>query len=276
VLAEAHGYDGAWLGDGDASRPGFDPKLHLGAAWVAARTERMRLGVATGLPASFHPLRLAEETAMLDIMSGGRLDLALGPDESQSDDIGARVLREQLAIVERAWTGDSFSFEGEFFRVPELRCLPAPIQAHGPAVWISGRARETVESAGSHDHSLLTDPFVRPGELEERERIHRAAAAAAGHQAAARNALLVRYVHVAETTERARASAAPALAAIHPAGMETAIVGDPDSCREWVSELQARVDLSGLVCCHDFGGMPHEAALASQGLWMEKVAPALE
>ena len=78
TIADTQGYDAAWLAEHHFSRYGIGPSIHLTAAHLAARTERIRIGTAVTVLPFFHPLRLAEEIAMLDIMSGGRFDWGVG------------------------------------------------------------------------------------------------------------------------------------------------------------------------------------------------------
>ena len=104
--AEQQGYDGAWLAEHPLSRYGIGPSIHLTAAALASRTERIRIGTAVTMRPFFHPLRLAEEIAMLDIMSGGRFDWAVGCGDSTDDDEPSPLaFREQLDVMLRAWTG---------------------------------------------------------------------------------------------------------------------------------------------------------------------------
>ncbi len=78
TVAETQGYHAAWLAEHHFSRYGIGPSIHLTAANLAARTERIRIGTAVTILPFFHPLRVAEEIAMLDIMSNGRFDWGVG------------------------------------------------------------------------------------------------------------------------------------------------------------------------------------------------------
>ena len=76
--AEAQGYDGIWLAEHHFSRYGIGPAIHLTAAHLAARTERIRIGTAITILPFMHPIRIAEEVAVLDHLSGGRIDFGMG------------------------------------------------------------------------------------------------------------------------------------------------------------------------------------------------------
>jgi alkanesulfonate monooxygenase SsuD/methylene tetrahydromethanopterin reductase-like flavin-dependent oxidoreductase (luciferase family) len=261
---------------------------------------------------------------MLDIMSEGRFDWGIGRGYQGHEfaGFGAEiekshlVFREQLEIVLRAWTGERFSYEGEFFRIPELECLPTPVQRPHPPIWIAAISPSTVEWAARNDYPMLTDQFSPTHRIEESRRSYREAGRAAGHDVSRHELPVLRQVYVGETTARAREEAGPALLWYYralarvgsPGGAGGAIpenysfyrlfgegafdpdadpdaflaflfenctiVGDEARCRDQVSELRERIGLDSLICWQNFGDLPHEATLASQRRWIEKVAPA--
>jgi len=218
-LAEAQGYDGAWLAEHHFSRYGIGPSIHLTAAALAARTERIRIGTAVTILPFFHPLRLAEEIAMLDIMSGGRFDWGIGRGYQGHEFAGFGadiekshlVFREQLEIVLRAWTGEPFSYRGEFFQIPELQCLPTPVQTPHPPIWIAALSPSTLQWAAENDYPVLTDQFSPTHRIEANRSLYREAGRAAGHDVARHECPVLRQVYVGETTAKAREQAAPGL-----------------------------------------------------------------
>ena len=124
--AEAQGYAAIWLAVPDGL-PGAAGRSLFPAARLAQRTEAVRIGMACPLPENLHPLRVAEEIAVLDIQSGGRVEWAPGnaPDSA-----------EGLEIVLRAWRGEAFAHQGDRYAFPELRCLPRPEQRPHPRLWL--------------------------------------------------------------------------------------------------------------------------------------------
>jgi alkanesulfonate monooxygenase SsuD/methylene tetrahydromethanopterin reductase-like flavin-dependent oxidoreductase (luciferase family) len=318
TVAEAQGYDQAWLADHPFSRSGIGPSIHLTAAHLAAKTSRIRIGTAVTVLPVFHPLRLAEEIAMLDIMSGGRFDWGVRPGDpaleftafAQKTGHSHRVFGEQLEIIEKAWTGERFSHDGEFFQIPELECLPTPVQKPQLPIWIAAMSRATVQWAAENDRPVLSDPCSPTHCIEENQRIYRETGAAAGHDVARFELPVLRHVYVGETQAKAREEAASRLLVYYralsrggsPSGSSQlfdqlfgedgvdpdehpdrflaylydncAIVGDEAYCREKISELQERIGLDSLICWQNFGDLPHEASMASQRRLIEKVAPA--
>jgi alkanesulfonate monooxygenase SsuD/methylene tetrahydromethanopterin reductase-like flavin-dependent oxidoreductase (luciferase family) len=151
--AEARGWDGFYLWDhiswnGDSSGHIVDPWVAMAA--IAGATERLRLGtMITPLPRR-RPWKVARETATLDRLSGGRLDLGVGlgdpPDlefgmfgEETDERVRAAMLDEGLAVLDGLWSGEQFDFAGEHYRVDGARFLPTPAQSPRVPVWIAGR-----------------------------------------------------------------------------------------------------------------------------------------
>lgn len=232
ALAEEQGFDAAWLVEHHGSRRGIGPSIHLAAAHLAARTRRIRIGAAVAVRPSFHPLRAAEEVAMLDHLSGGRVDWGVGCCSAGREPAGPgagvanshRRFREQLEIVRRAWTGERFAFEGQFHRFPELQVLPTPVQRPHPPIFVAALSPETVAWAADHAYPVLTDQLTPVHRIEESRRTWRERAARAGLDPARVALPTLRQVYVGETFAKAREEAAPALLRHHGA---LARVGSP-------------------------------------------------
>jgi alkanesulfonate monooxygenase SsuD/methylene tetrahydromethanopterin reductase-like flavin-dependent oxidoreductase (luciferase family) len=133
ALGEELGFDGVWLGEHHFDGEGNDqlPNPVMMLADLAARTERIRLGIAAiGLPL-WHPIRLAEDLAMLDHFSQGRVDVAfsrgilraeivnINPEADRRDETKSReIFQEHLDIVKKAWTEDPFRHRGQRYTIP--------------------------------------------------------------------------------------------------------------------------------------------------------------
>jgi alkanesulfonate monooxygenase SsuD/methylene tetrahydromethanopterin reductase-like flavin-dependent oxidoreductase (luciferase family) len=151
--AEAAGWEGAFVWDHVAYRePGWpvaDPYVTVAA--VAARTERIRVGVLVSAVARRRPSKLARELASLDVLSGGRLVVGAGLGsqgeqefaafgEDPDPKVRARKLDEGLAVLDGLWRGEPFSYDGEYATVRKaLPFLPRPVQRPRPPVWVAGR-----------------------------------------------------------------------------------------------------------------------------------------
>jgi alkanesulfonate monooxygenase SsuD/methylene tetrahydromethanopterin reductase-like flavin-dependent oxidoreductase (luciferase family) len=218
-LAEEQGYDSAWLAEHHFSRYGIGPSIHLTAAHLAARTSRIRIGTAITILPFFHPLRLAEEVAMLDILSGGRFDWGVGRGYQGHEFTGFgvdiseshHIFREQLQIIEKAWTGEPFAWDGEHFQFPELTCLPTPVQRPRPPIWIAALSPSTAEWAAANRYPVMTDQFSPTERIAKTRGIYREAAARAGFDVTGLELPTLRQVYVGETMARAREEARPGL-----------------------------------------------------------------
>jgi len=236
ALAESQGYHAAWLAEHHFSRYGIGPSIHLTAAHLAARTERIRIGTAVTVLPFFHPLRLAEEIAMLDIMSEGRFDWGVGRGYQGHEFAGFGadiekshlVFREQLEIILRAWTGERFSYAGEFFQIPELECLPTPIQKPHPPIWIAALSPATMEWAAENDYAMLTDQFSPVARIEKSRSTYRDAGERAGVNLERHELPVLRHVYVGETMANAREEAARGLLWYYRSLSRVGSPGGPD------------------------------------------------
>lgn len=164
VRAEELGYDSLWtfqrllVGVGDrldaVYQSVLDPLLPL--SFVAARTSRIRLGVALVNLPFVSPVYLAKEAATLDVLSNGRFDLGLGNGWSPTEftatgaDTARRGARaeEFVRVLRTLWSDDPASFDGEFYTVPPSRMRPRPVQPGGPPIILGGVVRPALERAG--------------------------------------------------------------------------------------------------------------------------------
>src|SRR5580658_9369930 len=145
AIMEGAGYDAVWLAEHHFSSFSVCPSVHMMATLAAARTQRLRIGTAVSLAPFYHPLRLAEEVALLDVLSGGRVNWGAGRGFSRGEfaafgipmDESAPRFRETVDIVLRAWGEDRFSHAGEYFQFDAVELLPKPLQQPHPPVWMA-------------------------------------------------------------------------------------------------------------------------------------------
>src|SRR5712692_742201 len=163
-LAEELGFHTVWLAEHHFSVYGIAPSLPVLAAAIARETRRVRIGTAVVVAPFAHPVRIAEEFAMVDILSGGRLDFGIGrgyqPKEFRGLGISMEGTRERfdeaLEIIRRAWTGDRVTFEGRFYQVRDLRILPRPVQKPHPPFWTAAVSPDTYTLAARKGFKILT------------------------------------------------------------------------------------------------------------------------
>ena len=165
-----------------------DPVTFLAAA--AGRTRRVRLGTSATIPAFQHPVKLAGKLAMLDNISGGRVDAAFGraflPDEFKAfgvpiDESKDRFV-EGVRAIKQLWTEEDLVFEGRFHQFGPVTLLPRPVQEPHPPVFVTtARSAESCAEAGRDGHHLQTVPNVMSTEeLQHRLEVYRSEWAASG------------------------------------------------------------------------------------------------
>ncbi len=193
VLADDLGFSGFWLGEHHFDAEGADqlPNPLMLHADLAARTQNIRLGVAAiGLPL-WHPIRLAEDIAMLDHFSKGRLDIAVGrgilkgeivnlnPEADRADEKKSRaIFQEHLDIVKKAWTEEKFRHSGERYTIPwpetawnsramdpykdgsgnleSLPIIPHPVQKPTPPLFAASQQEDGVRLAARQGLGFMT------------------------------------------------------------------------------------------------------------------------
>jgi len=167
--AEQLGFSSIWLSEHHFSEEGYLPSLTAVLGALAMRTSRARLGTAVLLAPLHHPLRLAEDLAVLDQLSGGRLDVGLAPgykpDEFAvlgvpKDERGART-DETIEILQLAWRGERFSYPGKHFSVEDVIVALPPVQESagrpGPPIWVGGSSLAAARRAARYGTGFMPD-----------------------------------------------------------------------------------------------------------------------
>jgi probable F420-dependent oxidoreductase len=164
-LAERLGFDSAWVSEHHGSSDGYLPSQLALLAAFAAVTERIELGTGVILAPMHDPLRLAEDAAVVDQLSGGRLILGLGNGWREEEfrmfgspraERGART-EETVEVLRRAWTGRRFSFEGRTLVYDRVKITPRPARPEGLPIVLGGYDRRAVLRAGRLADGYVTD-----------------------------------------------------------------------------------------------------------------------
>jgi alkanesulfonate monooxygenase SsuD/methylene tetrahydromethanopterin reductase-like flavin-dependent oxidoreductase (luciferase family) len=168
VQADALGLDSIWVGEEHFYSFGICPRPQIFLTAVAQRTQRIRLGTAVSLLPFDNPVRTAEDFAMLDILSNGRVDFGVGRGLIPAHFAGFGVnpaetrvrMNEALEVITKAWTQERFSHDGQFYHYPELSLSPKPLQKPHPPIWIGTLSPESFERAGMTGQNILVVPFL--------------------------------------------------------------------------------------------------------------------
>ncbi len=211
--AERWGLDVMWLAELRAAptRSVLSAPLNVATA-IAARTSRMKIGTAVQVLPLCHPLRIAEEAATVDQISHGRLIFGIGrsgfPRTYQAYGIPYAESRERFAetleILKRAWTEDSFSYDGQFYSFHNVHLVPKPYQKPFPELRIAVNSPDTFAAVGTLGYPIFA--AVRIGTLSElgpNIAAYRAAWRAAGHPGEGKVFLRLP-LYIADTYQHAR------------------------------------------------------------------------
>ncbi|HEY7066507.1 MAG TPA: LLM class flavin-dependent oxidoreductase [Chloroflexota bacterium] len=221
VWSESLGFDSVWLTEHHFADYGISSAPSVLASAVFSRTERLRVGLAVYVLPFHDPIRFAEETATLDLLSGGRLTVGIGRGNRPAEYVGYRVAPEESRarfeeahdLVLKAWTRERVEHAGRYWQIPGIPVHPRPFTQPHPPLAVAAATPETIDWTARHGYRLLSSGIntLLAASLETRAR-YDAALHAAGHDTATVARLLgqwtvTKHVYVAPTDAEARADA---------------------------------------------------------------------
>ena len=168
LYAEEVGMHSAWIGEHHFSSLGVLSCPDLVLAQVAAKTQRIRLAPAVTVLPLHHPIRVAEQWATLDLLSGGRVDFAAGRGYDRREyapfrvsfDDNQTIFEEGMEVVRRLWAADGpISHHGKHYRFDDVAITPRPVQRPIPS-YVASFSRPSIELAGRLGCNLIVAPFA--------------------------------------------------------------------------------------------------------------------
>ena len=212
LRAEELGFDSVWLAEHHFSRYGLCPSILNFGSYLAARTRRIRIGLAVLILPFYNPLLLAEEAALTDLLSGGRLDFGVGRGYQWSEYLALGLsmeesrdrFREAVDIILEAWKGERFSYHGKYYQVSNVAVHPQPIQKPHPPIWLAAVSPPTAELAGREGFNVLFAQTQSFKNLKEIYDLYMQHWTAAGRDPARAQIRVARSVYVSETDAEAR------------------------------------------------------------------------
>lgn len=165
VLAEELGFDHIWTSEHHFLEDGWTPSQLPVLAAIAARTHRVRIGTFVLLLPFHHPIRVAEDASTVDIVSGGRFDLGVGPGSDPNDYRVFKVplkqrrprMHEGLQVIRQCFQEKEFSFAGKYWNFERVQMTPKPVQKPLP-IWVAAMAPKALEEAGRNGYHLAAAP----------------------------------------------------------------------------------------------------------------------
>ncbi len=311
--AEALGFDSLWVTEHHFRNfGGMMPSPAVILAAAAQRTRKLRLGAAVSILPMHNPLRIAEEFAMIDQLSGGRVNFGAGRGMHPTEyavfgydwNNAQKRLPEALDIVQQAWRGAEFEWRGEHYRFPRLRVYPQPLQKPHPPIYVTAnRDPESFQMIGRRGHHLMTLPWIATNE-EQRPRVEMYwnALRAGGHTIADRDVFTMYPIYVGESDDRAEreviepwhrwrafAMDAQSLTPEHPRYAQAfghldyhamvrdsrGVFGGPESCARILKRIIEVVGTTHIGLTFHFGGLSQDRVLKSMERCARLVLPAL-
>jgi probable F420-dependent oxidoreductase len=301
--AEALGFDSVWMEEHHSVTDHYWPSPLTVLAGFATRTSTVMLGTDILVAAFYHPVRLAEDIALLDVMSEGRITLGIAigykPDEFALYGVdlerrGARF-EEQLAIMKGLWTRERVSFKGRYYAL-EGRLEPRPVTKPHPPVWIGGWGELTLKRAATLGDNWIPGPTADLRRLLEGKRQFLENRKAAGRTEPIAEWPLTRDLIIADTDRRARELAEEHIMVAyrkeyaggwrHPfidASIATDleklmedrfIIGGPEQCVRQIRRFVEQYGATHLICRTFFPGMAHAHIMRELELIAREVMPA--
>jgi alkanesulfonate monooxygenase SsuD/methylene tetrahydromethanopterin reductase-like flavin-dependent oxidoreductase (luciferase family) len=188
--------------------------LHL-LTWLAARTKTLRVGTAVMVLPWHNPVLLAEQTATLDLLSGGRLDLGIGKGYRWNEFNGFSIPMEEaearfdeaLEVMKKAWTSRTrFSHEGRYWRFSDIIVEPRPAQSPHPALWMAAGSAASIRRVAENGSNLLLDQFAAPELIGERIAMFKSEVEARGRIFDPMSVAVARDVYVAKSEDDKQAA----------------------------------------------------------------------
>ena len=218
TYCEELGFDGVVFNEHHYSAYGTMPSPNLIAAALSQKTKRIKIGVLGNiLPLRNHPVRVAEEYAMIDCLSGGRLIAGfvrgippeyiwygVNPEESRGR------FQEAYDLIMTAWTKPVWSFEGEFFKLKDCAIWPRPMQQPYPPIWIAARSAESIEWCVKR-HLPTAQVYQTTAQIEDTFNYYRKVARDEGWEPSPNDFILCRHIYIDETDKKAQEFGEPAM-----------------------------------------------------------------
>lgn len=302
-LAEELGFACVWFTEHHFMAYGGmvpNPATMLMAA--AARTSRIRLGCSVSVLPLRHPIQVAEDYAMVDALSGGRLEFGVGVGNTPREysifgvhlEEGRARFDEAFEIILQAWSSDTFSYEGKFWRLENVTLYPRPVQQPHPPIWVAGMSEASLGRAGRLGYNIMTVAHPRPPEtLRPGVAAWRRNLQEIGRDPAQHHCLIHLRAWVGDDDAQARRVGQEAIASYDELSRRNRrdpypdefdfegklatgrnVYGDPDRCIELMRRTQANFDFDIFGMQFTFGGIPHAEVMKAMRLFAREVMPA--
>lgn len=246
AYAEEQGLEIVWLAEHHFVSYSACPQPLMFAIKAASQTRRVRFGTGVLVLPFYHPLRLAGEIAVADVLTGGRLDIGVGRGAYPYEfarygipfDEGRARTQESLEIILRAWKEDDVAHTGRFYQFPATTVLPRPLQQPHPPIRVAVHSGESFAHIGGLGLPIYSGTTTTPlPQLREFMAVYRARLAEAGHPWQPDQMALMLPVHIGETSAAARDAMRPGVRKYYE-NLRAIFSAVPDSYAEHLPRLK--------------------------------------
>jgi alkanesulfonate monooxygenase SsuD/methylene tetrahydromethanopterin reductase-like flavin-dependent oxidoreductase (luciferase family) len=291
---ERLGYESFWFGEHHFDFFGVVPSPPVIMSVAAKRTKKIRLGVAVSLLPYRNPILTAEEYAMVDILSNGRLDFGVGrgtPPELVGFGVkedNRDLLVEALEVVKMAWSEGKISYRGKYYQIPGVNLNVTPVQKPTPPLFFAALSEGSYKVAGEKGYPILGIPYASCKDIADMKQkivFYKNTLAANGHDPAKFDVIQCFHTHVAatekEADKNAREGMVPYLTArlaVRPRNYDELykqrmlLVGDPQHCIEQIEEIRA-TGTNYIIFLMNFATLEQKKILASMEIMAREVIP---
>ncbi|MGE0825085.1 MAG: LLM class flavin-dependent oxidoreductase [Candidatus Binatia bacterium] len=316
--ADELGFHQVWLTEHHFMDDAYCPSPMIAAAAIAGRTKKIRIGQGVVLlPFYGHPLKLAEDSAVLDVLSGGRFELGIGrgyrPHEFAGFGMNQKqrvsMTNEGIEILQRAWTGERFSFSGKHYHVSDARLTPTPVQKPLP-LWLGAGTPSARRKVAERGLPLLVSLVTNLEETKSEFGDYTQALQDYGRDPAQFPRALIREFYVAEDGKQAWEEVKPYFLHVYqkvycppwipffdsnPDGSrrritdphdpyfasenyrrDRHIIGDPEFCARELRRFKDEAKIDIMILRMQFPGQPHTQVIKSLELLAKAVIPQVE
>jgi alkanesulfonate monooxygenase SsuD/methylene tetrahydromethanopterin reductase-like flavin-dependent oxidoreductase (luciferase family) len=273
-LCEEVGFDGFYFTEHHQQADAYLPSPVLMAGMVGMRTQRIKVGTCVLLAPLYHPVRLAEDIAVIDQATKGRMVAAVGigyqPDDFDAFGVPikqrARRTEECVEILRQAWRGETFSYPSKFHTIENVRVTPAAYQKGGPPIWLAGWVPAGLQRAGRMGDGWIADPIQSLAVIKDYATQYRAEAKKNGRKPFV---VLMRDCVIGDTWDACVTKSAPTMTTHRWYHHYGAYVKD-----DYIKDVKTSDDLTFDIAANDrlIAGSPQQC-LEQLLMWKEEVQP---
>lgn len=312
IAADRLGFQAAWVAEHNARPYGIVSSSPVFLAAASSQTKQIRLGTGVVRAPLYHPIRLAEELALLDIVSNGRLNIGVGrgydPVEFKAYNVDFNEKDERhfesLEILQLALRNDTVAYSGKFYEIDEVKMYPQPVQKPMPPIYImtstASPSNSSIINAAKQGNGFIIARAHDYSVIREKVDLYRETALAAGHSPEKVEEVISRsgcsfYVNVDKDSDKAKEEYKKGYQEFMRLrgtrgnvlwsenvdyqkflNDKNTLIGTPEEVTKGIKEFQEATGLGQITCWFNIGGQVQDQVLKSMELFAKEVIPSFQ